>query len=576
MKVQFKRLRFKNFMASGNHFIEVDLDRSPRTLIYGTNGSGKSSISEALTFVLFGRSFRGINKPTLVNTTNDGDCIVEITFQIGTNNYKVIRGIKPTIFEIYCNGVLKDQDSKSKDYQDYLEKDILKFNLKSFKQIVILGAKNFIPFMKLNAADRRSIIEDILDIQIFSNMARKAKEKLSIVEDNIRENKRLIQVVNEKIDLQKSNIENNTKRNMLKILNNKAEIENGNTSIVTIETNIKDYSNKVDELNRKCNDKLRVILKDRLKQYSKIETQLEQSIIRIDKEIGFFANNVVCPSCKQVITEDLKDIHVIGNKEKQGKLIEGHNKLKNQLDALNIQLDELDVCQSEIRSFNSLIDKENHKINQTRDWQKKLSKEIVDLETIVFDEENSNLVLNEFLRERDQLTVLGKEYLEQKKYLDVSITLLKDTGIKTNIIKQYIPVINKYINLYLSQMDFYVNFNLNENFEEIIMSRHRDNFAYENFSDGQQLRIDLALMFSWRAVAKLKNSIDTNILIMDEIIDSALDDSGIDDFFKLIQTFKDTNMFIISPKGEVFIDKFPTVVKFSLKQGFSEMEIING
>lgn len=563
-------------MSSGNNISEIDLNNTQRTLLLGSNGAGKSTVCEALTFALFGRSFRGINKPSLVNTINDGHCVVEITFQIGTNNYRVIRGIKPAIFEIYCNGVLKDQDSKAKDYQDYLEKDILKFNLKSFKQIVILGSKDFIPFMKLTAADRRIIIEDILDIQIFSNMARKSKEKLSLVEDDIRENKRLIGAIEEKIDLQKSNIEANTKRNQTKIQSNKHEIIKGDNNIEELEFNIDMHNTKLIELDQKCNDGLQNILKNRLKQYYKIETQLEQNIIRINKEIGFFANNSVCPSCNQDINEDLKEIYVTGNLCKHEKLIDGQEKLKIQLDGINEQLNELEKCQNDIRDLKTKTEIENRKIIQIKEWQKKLRKEIHDLEEIVFDEENSNLILNGFLEELVVLQDSGRSLIDEKKYLDVAIALLKDSGIKTNIIKQYLPVINKYINLYLSHMDFFVNFNLNENFEESIMSRHRDDFAYENFSDGEKLRIDLALMFAWRSVAKLKNSIDTNILIMDEIIDSALDFGGIDDFFKLIYTFKDTNIFVISPKGETFMDKFNTAIKFEKKQNFSCMETING
>lgn len=576
MKVIFNTVKFRNFMASGNHFIEIDLNKSSRTLLYGSNGAGKSTISEAITFALFGKSLRGINKPSLVNTINDGHCIVEITFKIGTNNYRVIRGIKPSIFEIYINNVLKDQDSRIKDYQDILEKDILKFNFKSFKQIVILGSKNFIPFMKLTAADRRTIIEDILDIQIFSQMARRAKDRLSIIEADISENKRQIKVVNEKITLQKSNIETNTQRNKNKIQQNKKEIETGCNNILTYDTNIENYQYLLSQLETQCSLELKQILNERYKQFSKIETQLEQNNIRIVREIEFFANNVVCPSCKQEIGEDLKEIYVTENKCKHTKILDGQHKLKGQLEEINTKLAKLENSQNEVQKMKRAIELEQTKVKQTLEWQKKLKKEIKDLVTIVFDEENSNVVLNQFIIELAELKKTATILNDTKKYLDVAISLLKDSGVKTNIIKQYLPIINKYINTYLSQMDFHVNFTLDENFDESIMSRHRDSFAYENFSDGEKLRIDLALIFAWRAVAKLKNSVDTNILILDEIIDSALDFGGIDDFFKLIYTFKDTNIFVISPKGETFIDKFPEAIKFEKVQNFSAMEINNG
>jgi DNA repair exonuclease SbcCD ATPase subunit len=561
-----------NFLSTGNVFTEIQLDRHPTTLVVGANGAGKTTFIDAITFALFGKAFRNINKPMLPNSINQTNCVVEIEFDIGSKSYKIIRGIKPNIFEIYCDGVQKDQDSRTKDDQKYLEEDVLKLNFKTFKQIVVLGSNSFVPFMVLPAADRRAISEDILDIQIYSHMSKIAKKRISTNDEEIKDVDKEIKVLNDKIQLQRNNIESNTKRSKDKIVQNQVEISSCNDKIYNTNISIENIKEEIEQLRINVVDL--TDLKDKKNQLSKFESKIENKINILKKEHEFFSNNAICPSCKQTIDETMKDDTLTKNKCKHDELIEGVSKLNDELQKLNKQIGYVNSLNDQIWSLYQDIGQYESRIKQLESWIKKLEKENNELENIVFDEENSNMVLNQFLSELVTLNETRNGLIDTKRYLDITGTLLKDTGIKTAIIKQYIPTMNNYINKYLSYMDFYVNFTLNENFEETILSRHRDSFAYENFSEGEKLRIDLALLFAWRSIAKAKNSIDTNLLIMDEIIDGAFDQQGVEDFFKLIATFVDTNIFVISPKGDVLLDKFHSNIRFVKKQNFSE--IYNG
>lgn len=569
MYINFQKVRFKNFLAVGNDWIEIVLDENPLTLVYGTNGAGKTTFVDAITFALFGRAFRNINKPLLVNTTNDSDCLVEIEFQIGTKQYKIVRGVKPSIFEIWCDNVLKKQTGAI-DYQVYLEKEVLKFNFKSFKQIVVLGSKSFVPFMQLVAAERRAVIEDILYIQIFSSMAKTTKQKISVAEKEHDEIQRTIDVVTEKIALQNHNIRENTSKNQSKLDENRIECLNHLEVIATYKICILKLQEQIEILRKTYDQSILVSMKEEVKNFSILQTKINQNSNRLSREIVFFTDNDICPTCKQTIEISFKEEKITKHNCKQNEMNEGLNQLNSKIETIHKKIADFEFYLEKIRQHKAEIDNKQTKIDQLEIWIKRLKDENEKIKNLVFDEANSNIMLQQF---NEQILVLEEKrstVYEEKRYLEVASSMLKDSGIKTNIIKQYLPIINNYINSYLSFMDFNVNFTLNAEFEESIMSRHRDEFSYESFSDGQQLRIDLALLFAWRSVAKFKNSIDTNLLIMDEILDASLDINGVDEFFKLIRSMKDVNIFIISPKGELILDKFDTTIRFELKNLFSE------
>lgn len=573
MKLTFEKVRYKNFLATGNDFTEVLLDVAPTTLILGSNGAGKTSFVDALTFAIFGKPFRDTNKPLLVNSINQANCIVEVEFSVGTKKYKVIRGIKPNVFEIYCNGILKEQDSKSLDYQEYLEKEVLKLNFKSYKQIIALGAGDFVPFMELNAADRRLVVESILDIQVFSTMATIAKKRIAVNDEAIKTVTREIKVVEGKVQLQRDNIESNTKRNNDKIEENNIEIKGYEDRIIIHQTEIGSLEGTIVMKQNELDELIKSSVKEKHTKLLKIETKLEQNIIRIEKEIEFFSENSICPSCKQSIDLTIKDMQIDQNRCRHEELIGGQSKLEEELARLSNSLLEIDRLTREISQLGMQISDKNTRICQFKVWIKRLSEDNTRLEAIVFDEEHSNATLTAFLMEKEQLEKQFNTLREDKKYLDLSGLFLKDTGIKTGIIKHYLPSINRYINEYLSYMDFYVNFTLNENFDEVILSRYRDSFLYGSFSNGEKLRLNLALLFTWRKIANLKNSIDTNILIMDEIVDSAsIDAQGLDDIFKLIYSLTGTNVFVISPKGDPMADRFQKIIRFVKKNNFSEIQ----
>ena len=571
--INFSILRYKNILSTGNVFTEIRLNSSANTLIVGKNGAGKSTMLDALCFALFGKPFRKINKPNLLNSINLADGLVEVEFSIGTKQYKIIRGIKPNIFEIYCNDILLNQDAKAKDYQEYLEKVILKLNFKSFTQVVILGSASFIPFMQLSASDRRSIIEDLLDIQIFSSMNNLVKEKISDIKDSTGNNKYELNITSEKIKLQKQNIDEHKKYNDEEIERKLAEIATSELQNERLSADVIIIQKHIDILLQKINDKLQIESKS--KKMILMEAKLESSIKKIDKDIAFYEQNDDCPICRQILDVDFKSKQIDDRKIKKHQIHKGVSEISEELTKLNARISEIHQINTNIIKHNNEIVKHNSTISAINQYINKINREIILLsnrkDTIENENENLNLLsdqLKALIAEQEKLSI-------EKYYYEYASNLLKDTGIKTKIIKQYLPVMNTLINNYLSSMDFFVNFNIDENFDETIKSRHRDDFRYSNFSEGEKQKIDLALLLTWRQIAKLKNSTNTNLLILDEIFDSSLDESSMENLFKIFNEFdKDTNLFVISHRGDQLFDRFRSIITFEKQGNFSRISKI--
>lgn len=567
----FSKCRWKNFLSTGNVFTEIDLTRSTNTLIVGHNGAGKSSILDALTFGLFGKPFRKINKPQLVNSINTSNTVVEIEFFIGKKQYKIIRGIKPNIFEIYCDGTLVNQDAKVKDYQEHLEKFILKLNYKSFTQVVILGSASFVPFMQLSPADRRSIIEDLLDIQIFSSMNTIVKNRISTIKDEQKTVEYDIKLINEKITLQKQNIEDHKKNHLVEIDKKTKEISDNNEYLNKVTKDIALIQKHNQQLTDKIADKTTVTTRNT--KLLTLQSKFEDSVKKLNKEIAFYENNDNCPTCQQAISEDTKGKHVTEKYLKITEIGTASTKLEGEIENVCKRLDEIDKIQKHITSHNSEIIKLNTQVTSINSFNTKLLKEIEELKSRTTSNETGDEKLKSLNTQLQESTELAEKLSTDKHYHEYAASLLKDTGIKTKIIKQYLPVMNKLINKYLTAMDFFVNFNLNESFEETIKSRHRDEFSYASFSEGEKMRIDLALLFTWRQIAKMKNSVSTNLLVLDEVFDSSLDGVGTEEFLKLLNSLDtNTNVFVISHKGDQLFDKFRSIIKFTKKNNFSQIE----
>ena len=565
----FRYVRWKNLLSTGNYFTEMKLDNRDNTLIVGENGSGKSTMLDALCFSLFGKPFRNVNKPQLLNSINQKDCVVEVEFDINNKSYKVIRGIKPNKFEIYQDGELLNQDAAMKDYQEFLEKFILKMNYKSFTQIVILGSASFTPFMQLSASDRRSIIEDLLDIQIFSTMNSIAKERLSGNKDEITQKKYDIDLANQKYDLQKRHIDDLKQNNEDKVKEYDTEIQLHNDTVSSLLSNVEALTAKTEELQLVVASKIDTEVK--VKKITKLESQIESNLSKFQKDISFFQSHDDCPTCRQTIADSFKqeELKTLSTKvtecehglsELEKKLLEEQNKLNS----INETQKLINQKQVEIATTNTAITETNKMIARLQ----KLVNELRESKTETKKEEQSLKELKDSLSElQEHLKVL----IEEKTYYEAASTLLKDGGIKSKIIKQYLPIINKLVNKYLASLDFFVNFNLDESFKETIKSRHRDEFSYHNFSEGEKQRIDMALMLTWRAIAKLRNSANTNLLILDETFDSSLDANGTEELMKILHMLEDVNLFVISHKGDVLQDKFMNVIRFVKEKNFSRI-----
>ena len=568
--ILFQKVRWRNLLSTGNSFTEILLNKSTNTLIIGNNGAGKSTILDALCFGLFGKPFRKINKPNLLNSINQQNGVVEIELAIGKKLYKIIRGIKPNLFEIYCNGDLLNQDAASRDYQEVLEKSILKLNYKSFTQVVILGSASFVPFMQLSPGDRRLIIEDLLDIQIFSSMNGLVKDKMSLIKDSTQKLKYELDLTAEKITIQKQHIEENKKQNDVEIKKKQDEVKLSIDQHFGLQRDIELIQKHIDVLNSKITDKLAVEKKST--KLLQLESKLESRVKKLDKEVSFYNENDNCPTCRQGIESSFRkdQLKTLGqNKEEVNK---GLTEISTQISDTNKRIEEIQSYLKHIQAHNNEIVKHNSTINAINKYVIKIQKEIEELTTHKNSLEDDNESLKILKQKLSDLLSEQKELSTEKHYYEYAANLLKDGGIKTKIIKQYLPIMNKLINKYLTAMDFFVNFNINESFEETIKSRHRDDFSYSNFSEGEKLRIDLALLFTWRQIAKLKNSTNTNLLILDEVFDSSLDAVGTEEFLKLIQDMgKDTNVFIISHKGDQLFDKFRSIIKFEKKNNFSQV-----
>jgi DNA repair exonuclease SbcCD ATPase subunit len=566
----FEKVRWKNFLSTGNQFTEIQLTKSPNTLIIGNNGAGKSTILDALCFGLFGKPFRKINKPQLPNSINQSDCVVEIEFTMGKKHYRVVRGIKPNVFEIYLNNTLINQDAASRDYQEVLEKNILRLNYKSFTQVVILGSASFTPFMQLSPADRRLIIEDLLDIQIFSSMNGIVKEKMAIIKDQSQKTKYEMDLTAEKIKMQKEALEEHRKHNEGEIEKKRRDIANSELQIVTTNRDISLIQKHIDVLQKKIADKLSIEKKS--KKLIQLESKIETNIKKVEKEIKFYEENHSCPTCEQDIEPEFRNKQITERKSKESIQRQGLEEIAAQIAQANKRVEEINGILKHITDHNNEVVRHTSTISAINVYVAKLQKEIGDLETKKNSLEEDNEKLKGLREELGVLVKKQEELATEKQYYEFAGSLLKDTGIKTKIIKQYLPIMNKLINKYLVAMDFFVNFNINESFEETIKSRHRDEFSYANFSEGEKMRIDLALLFTWRQIAKLKNSTNTNLLILDEVFDSSLDGIGTEEFLKLIQEMgTDTNVFVISHKGDQLFDKFRSIIKFEKKNNFSQV-----
>ena len=564
--IHFKYVRWRNFLSTGNQFTEIQLDRSSTTLIIGENGAGKSTILDALCFGLFGKPFRNINKPQLLNSINGGNCEVEVEFRIGKKEVKVVRGIKPNKFEIYINGKMYNQDANVRDYQKYLEQQILKLNYRSFTQVVILGSSTFIPFMQLKARHRREVVEEILDIQIFSLMNMLVKQRMKTIAEDMREMDYNVKLNQEKITLQEKYI-SEVKQNKEKLVEEKTSLISSNEEEV-FSRNAENTKLK-EEKDKWLSD---IVDKDRvvttINKLNNLKSTLREKKNSNAKMLKFFEDNDDCPTCEQPLNNSEE---MIALKEKE-------------VEKFSTALDELDDKITETKDRQTIIKDTIEKVRENEVQIAKNGQSIVQLEKFnstltaeiaqLADEELSKSDYDKLKRLKKKMKGLEDQkgkLREDQTYADAVRNMLQDTGIKTKIIKQYLPIMNKLINTYLTSMEFYVNFTLNENFEETIKSRYRDEFTYASFSEGEKMRIDLALLFTWRAVAKMKNSTNTNLLILDEIFDSSLDGTGTDEFLKILNTLGDENVFVISHKQDALADKFRSTIKFEKIKNFSHI-----
>ena len=569
--ILFKKVRYKNFLSSGNAFTEIDLDTHKTTLVVGQNGAGKSTMLDAISFGLFGKAHRNINKPQLVNSINNKQCIVEVEFSIGGNDYKVSRGLKPAKFEIIANGTLLNQNSHSKEYQKVLEQNILKLTHKTFHQVVVLGSSSFTPFMQLGAYHRRDVIEDLLDIGVFSKMNILLKEKIAALKEKINQTLHALEINQTKTEAQKKYI-----RDLSKI-NNDVRKEK-EESVDKLKAEKTDLVSQIAELNKKHSEVAETLNKkwlearDVIKDLDNSETETLTTIKRLVKDTQFYEKNATCPTCEQDIDNELKERKLQDSKTEAGQL---QSRLTEVKESRKTASEHLEQCEAELQEVVSWS-------HQMADKQERIERLDTEIEVTQWDIEDdksrgdlaqANADFDTLTSEHYELMDSKTKFNDQYSYHSVISEMLKDTGIKTKIIKQYLPVINKLVNQYLQILDFYVHFDLDESFTETIRSRHRDAFSYDSFSEGEKQRIDLSLLFTWRQIARMKNSISTNLLMLDETFDSSLDEAGIENLIKIIHTLgDDSNVFIISHKGEILDGKFEGKLEFIKDKNFSKMK----
>ena len=569
--ILFKTIRWKNFLSTGNQYTEIDFTQNSTNLIIGTNGAGKSTVLDALTFSLFGKPFRKINKPQLINTVNEKDCKVEVEFSVGNVDWKVIRGIKPAIFEIWRNGASLDQSAAALDQQKWLEQNVLKMNYKSFTQIVILGSSTFVPFMQLPAAHRREVIEDLLDIKIFSSMNVLIKEKIRLLREDIKVLELKKESFLDKVKMQQNFIEelenrgkDNIKSSKQKISNLDNEIEQYVNENNSLEKPLREYIREQDEITGYA---------EKLRKLVNLKGKISQKVSTISEEHKFFTENTVCPTCTQEIDNKFRINKIEDAQNKAKELQSGYQELEEAIKEEERRERQFNTLSKEIKKLTDGISQNNIKISGCRRQIKDLESEIQTLTENLANRNSEHEKLESF---KDNLKTTYDELFSKKdliNYYDFTYSLLKDSGVKSKIIKKYLPLINQQVNRYLQMMDFYINFTLDEEFNETVQSPIHEDFSYASFSEGEKMRIDLSLLFTWREVARMKNSVNTNLLIMDEVFDSSLDGFGTEEFLKIIRyVIKDANIFVISHKTGLE-DKFESVIKFEKVKGFSRMVV---
>jgi DNA repair exonuclease SbcCD ATPase subunit len=569
--ILFKKIRFKNFLSTGNQYTEVDFTENKTNLIVGTNGAGKSTVLDALTFSLFGKPFRKINKPQLINSVNEKDCRVEVEFCIGNTEWKIVRGIKPALFEIWRNDTTLDQSSAALDQQKWLEQNVLKMNYKSFTQIVILGSSTFVPFMQLSAANRREVIEDLLDIKIFSSMNMVIKEKIRQAKEDIKVLSLKKESLLDKLNMQQSFIEELENRGKENIENNKRKVSDLSEEIeqhleenTSLEEPLRDHIKEQDKL---------VGYAEKLRKLGNLKGKISQKVSTLTKEHKFFTENTVCPTCTQSIEETFRINRITDAQNKAKELQSGYKELEEAIKEEEERERQFTALSKEISKLTNGISQNNIKINGLQRQIRNLEHEIQVLTENLANRNSEHEKLESF---RDNLKTTYDELASKKdtiNYYDFSYSLLKDGGVKSKIIKKYLPLINQQVNRYLQMMDFYINFTLDEEFNETVQSPIHEDFSYASFSEGEKMRIDLALLFTWREVARVKNSVNTNLLIMDEVFDSSLDGFGTEEFLKIIRyVIKDANIFVISHKTGLE-DRFESVIRFEKVKGFSRMVV---
>lgn len=569
MSIIFESVKWKNFLSTGNTFTEVQLNKVESTLIVGHNGAGKSTMLDALSFALFSKAHRNINKPQLVNSINDKDCLVEVRFSVGPSKFRVVRGLKPAIFEIWKNNTLFNQSSTAKEYQKILEQNILKLNHKSFHQIIVLGSSSFVPFMQLPANHRRDVIEDLLDINVFSKMNTLLKEKNTVLKEKIKDLIYDLDLKRNSIELQKKYIRDITAMNDEEIGSKHTEIKNAEDEISELQKGnlkasefIELYSEKTKIELGKAHDKKQTLMMYKMQFNTKIKA--------VVSDAKFYEENDNCPTCTQSIEDHLRASKLGSAKAKASELNNALNQLSEETGSIEDAIEEFSILSEKIREHQSEVNGNNQSINRINNSIMTLNQAIGKLTAREGDLGKATEELSGMKTDFDSLSETRLTLNEETSYNSVMGEMLKDTGIKTKVIKQYLPVINQLVNKHLQVLDFFVHFNLDESFQEVIRSRHRDSFSYDSFSEGEKQRIDLALLFTWRMIAKMKNSVSTNLLVLDETFDSSLDHEGVDNLIKILYTLDDnTNVFIISHKGEILDGKFKEKIEFKKDKNFS-------
>jgi DNA repair exonuclease SbcCD ATPase subunit len=568
--ITFKKIKYKNFLSTGNTPIEINLNKSNTTLIVGSNGSGKSTLLDALCFVLFNKPFRIIKKEQMVNTVNNGDCEIVLEFDVGTKKYKIIRGIKPNIFEIYQDGQLINQDASNIDYQKYLENNIMRLNYRSFLQVVLLGSSSYEPFMKMKPRYRREVVEEILDIRVFGLMDLILRPQQSELTRNVTELRHKCDLIESKYETELKHYKALSDLNLNDLDGKRKTLEkNGEVSY--------QYHKKIEEINielESYQDKVKYKDKEqaKLNKLSKLEAKIEQNLSTHKKNLEFFEENDNCPTCTQSLQAEFRGEKIAYEKGKLVTLNDGMKKLMEEISRQEELITAMEKMSNKMYEMNVEVSKLQTSIEELNKYSNNIHEEIKSLENKQTDGKEIESQLEQLKSDLENTKVERDKIIEKKGYVDILREILNDKGAKSQIIKKYVPIMNTLINQYLQSMDFFISFHLDEEFNETVKSRFRDTFNYNNFSEGEKMRIDLALLFTWRQIAKMKNSVNTNLLVLDEIFDSSLDGQGTDDFFKIIKTMTKENIFIISHKGDILFDKFTDIVKFEKYKNFTRLQ----